>query len=435
MNDINHRITQLNADTPEQRLSALRHLRSYLMDGTLPVPATGRDVNNHIHTCYSFSPYSPTKAVWMAYQAGLATAGIIDHDSLSGAREFLEAGEIIGLPTTIGAELRVSFAGTPFADRRINNPDQAGIAYVTFHGIPHRYIDEVREFFAPIGRARDLRNRRMTETLQEMLRPVGVDLDYDRDVLPLSHQAEGGSVTERHLLYAVALKILAACENGDAVVDFLSNRLRIALSAKAVEQLNDPANPCLAYDVLNVLKSELVSRFYVPATDECLPVAELMAFTKPRGIILAYPYLGDVGDSVTGDKKTQTFEDAYLDELFESLQEMGFDGITYMPSRNTPAQLKRLRELADRFGFFQISGEDINQPRQAFVCEAMRSPEFANLYEAAWALIGHEYLSGLDSQKGFFTAATIRDYPLLADRTAFFAKVAQERHIRLLERN
>ena len=29
-----------------------------------PRPTTGQDVNNHIHTTYSFSPYSPTAAVW-----------------------------------------------------------------------------------------------------------------------------------------------------------------------------------------------------------------------------------------------------------------------------------------------------------------------------------------------------------------------------------
>ena len=32
-----------------------------------------------------FSPYSPSKAIWMAYLAGLTTAGIMDHDSVSGA--------------------------------------------------------------------------------------------------------------------------------------------------------------------------------------------------------------------------------------------------------------------------------------------------------------------------------------------------------------
>ncbi len=44
----------------------------------------------------------------MADRAGLVTAGIMDHDSISGAKEFIEAGAVLGLPTTIGAECRAS---------------------------------------------------------------------------------------------------------------------------------------------------------------------------------------------------------------------------------------------------------------------------------------------------------------------------------------
>ena len=38
---------------------------------------------------------------------------------------------------------------------------------------------------------------------------LGEDLDYDRDVLPLSMHHEGGGVTERHLMYALAQKMVA----------------------------------------------------------------------------------------------------------------------------------------------------------------------------------------------------------------------------------
>jgi hypothetical protein len=39
---------------------------------------------------------------------------------------------------------------------------------------------------------------------------------------------------------------------------------------------------------------------------------------------------------------------------------------------------------------FEISGEDINTPRQSFVIRAMEDPKFANLIEATWKLIEHE---------------------------------------------
>ena len=70
-----------------ERLENLKKLVDEVKCGALPAPKTEKDVNNHIHTQYSFSPYSPTAAAWFAWQAGLCTAGIIDHDSVAGAKE------------------------------------------------------------------------------------------------------------------------------------------------------------------------------------------------------------------------------------------------------------------------------------------------------------------------------------------------------------
>ena len=61
-----------------------------------------------------------------------------------------------------------------------------------------------------------------------------------------------------------------------------------------------------------------------------------------------------------------------------------------MPTRNTRAQLERLRGLCGQYGMFQVSGEDINSPRQSFVIKDMEDPLFANLIDATWRLIGHE---------------------------------------------
>ena len=61
-----------------------------------------------------------------------------------------------------------------------------------------------------------------------------------------------------------------------------------------------------------------------------------------------------------------------------------------MPTRNTPAQLTRLRGLCEQYGMFQISGEDINSPRQSFIIRAMENPMFRNLIDATWKLIEHE---------------------------------------------
>ena len=375
-------LEKLNAPTREARLANLREI----VKTTQFPPMVPQYINNHIHTTYSFSPYSPTAAVYAARMEGLCTAGIIDHDSISGAEEFLEAAEIVDIPVTIGMECRATMDGTSMEGRRTNNPDQVGCSYMTIQSVPHDKVGRLTEFFAPYRAARDVRNRKMIARINDLL---GMTLDYDRDVLPLSMHHEGGGVTERHLMYAVAKAMVAKAGKGQGMVDYLGS-IGLKLSDKQKNQMLDTAYPFYEYDLLGILKSAFVPKIYIDATDECPKVRDLVALCQEIDAILCYAYLGDVGDSVTGDKKAQKFEDDYLDEVFDCLKDVGVKAVTYMPTRNTMAQLERLRGLCDRYGMFQISGEDINSPRQSFINRAMENPMFQNLIDATWKLIEHE---------------------------------------------
>ena len=408
----------LNGEHALENLTALA--------ATEPAPAVGRDVNNHIHTTYSFSPYSPTAAVWFARAAGLCTCGLMDHDSIAGSEEFLAAAKEVGMGATIGLECRVSFKNTPFGDRRLNNPDQDGVVYMALHGVPHNRAAEVNAFFAPYRAARNERNRKMVAAVNQLMGQYGVTIDFEKDVLPLSNYAKGGSVTERHISSALAYRMLEVIGKGETLVKFIRETMQLPLSDKIAGFLCDEKNPHMMYDLLGWIKSTLIAKFYIDATDECPDVREVLALSEKVGAISAYAYLGDVGDSVTGDKRAQKFEDDFLDELVPFLAGLGYRAITYMPSRNTPAQLKRIRALCDKYGLFQISGEDINSPRQSFVCEAQRAPEFANLYEATWALIAHEWRSTKNPADGLFSKESVAQWPALSDRVKAFSAFGQE---------
>ena len=376
-------LNKLDAPTREERL---RNLAEVLKTTAFP-PAVPEYINNHIHTTYSFSPYSPTAAVYAARMEGLCTAGIIDHDSISGAREFLEAARMIGMPVTIGMECRASMDGTAMEGRRTNNPDQLGVSYMTIQGVPHDKIDELNGFFAPYREARGRRNRAMVEKIDKLL--PGIGLDYDRDVLPLSEYREGGGVTERHLMFALARRMIAKAGRGQGMIDYLRS-IGLTLSQKQQAQMLDTAYPFYDYDLLGILKSAFVPQIYIDATDECPNVRDVVALCGRIDALLCYAYLGDVGQSVTGDKKAQKFEDDYLDDVIACLRELGVRAVTYMPTRNTMEQLTRLRRLCDENGLFQVSGEDINSPRQSFIIRAMENPLFSNLIGATWKLIDHE---------------------------------------------
>ena len=361
-------LRSLNAPTKEERLQTLKTAVATAQFPTIDP----RMVNNHIHTTYSFSPYSPAAAVYAARAEGLATCGIVDHDSIGGAEEFIQAGEIVGIPTTIGIETRVSFAETRLSDRRTNNPDQIGNSYMVLHAVPHDKISAVQAYFAPLRERRNARNRKMIARINALYAQDGVSLDFERDVLPLSQCSNGGSVTERHLMLALARQLFA---RGKASLPEHASELDILLAE---------------YDLVGTLKKDCIPQVFIPATDECPSLREIVRFANEVGGILAYAYLGDVTASVTGDKKAQKFEDDYLDELFEVIDRAGIRAVTYMPTRNTQTQIERLRKLCEQYGMLQISGEDINSPRQKFTIEKMKEEQFSNLIENTWELIRHE---------------------------------------------
>jgi hypothetical protein len=100
--------------------------------------------------------------------------------------------------------------------------------------------------------------------------------------------------------------------------------------------------------------------------------------------------LGDISESPTGDKKAEKFEDDYLDTFIPRLKSLGFRAVTYMPPRNTKAQLLKLQSLCAINGLMEISGVDINSSRQSFTCPEVLLPEFRHLIDTTWALVAHE---------------------------------------------
>lgn len=376
-------LKKLNAPDKKTRLANLKEI---LKTASFP-PVVPQYINNHIHTTYSFSPYSPTAAVYAARMEGLCTAGIIDHDSIAGAREFIEAARLVDMPVTVGMECRVSTEGTALDGRRTNNPDQLGVTYMTIQSVPHDKIEELNDWFTPFCKARGCRNRKMVDAINELL-PF-INLDYERDVLPISNEADGGSVTERHLMYALALKMVSTFGKGQPLINYLDS-IDITLSAAQKMQLLDTSYFFYEYDLLGILKSAFVPKIYIDATDECPNIHDVVKLCNDIDALPCYAYLGDVTSSVTGDKKAQKFEDDYLDDVIKAIKDCGIRAVTYMPTRNTMEQLLRIRALCDKNGLFQVSGEDINSPRQSFVIKAMENPMFSNLIDATWKLIRHE---------------------------------------------
>ena len=413
----------LNNPSVEKRLTAVRALGEDCKAG---VEQT-EEVNNHVHSCYSFSPYSPTMIAVKGVEAGLRTVGIMDHDSVSGCAEFLEASKAVNIASTVGCEIRVNMDGTSMQGRKTNNPDEPNITYIALHGIPSNQFGAVEQFLKPTHEARIERDRREVDHLNRLLVERGAPtLRFEEDIRSISQAAHGGSITERHILYALSLKLIKVHGKGWPLIDFIEKQMQIPLAENLKEMLLDVDNPHFAYDLLGAFKAALVPDFFLPSSaEECMSVHKAVEFAHEIGAIPAYSYLGDVGESPTGDKKAEKFEDDFLDDLIPELSEIGFQAITYMPPRNIREQLVRLQKLCQANGLMEISGVDINSSRQSFNCPILLEPDFLHLADAAWALIAHEKLTAVDPTLALFSSDNPMASQPLEERLLTYADIGK----------
>ena len=414
-------VSALNQPDVSARLAAVRGLGESVKQGVTPTD----EVNNHVHTVYSFSPYTPTLAAVKAAQAGLRAVGIMDHDSVSGCAEMLEACKAINIASTAGFEMRVDMTGTSVEGRKTNNPDTLNNSYMAVHGIPATQFEEARRFLQPLNEARIRRDRDQVILLNKVLAELGVEpVDFKKEVWGISQATAGGSITERHILYALALKLIRLYGKGPELIRFVRETIGAEVPAKLEAVLLDASNPHYAYDLLGLFKATLVPRFFIqPDGQECLSVYDAVKFANDIGAIPAYAYLGDVGESPTGDKKAEKFEDEYLDELVPELKRIGFKAITYMPPRNTLDQLLRLQKLCNENELMEISGVDINSSRQTFSCPIIMTPPFRHLTEATWALIAHEKLATANPDLSLFSPRNPLASLPLKERLRRYARV------------
>ena len=418
-------ISLLNGETKEERLEALREIKKRIDNGELVRTKCEGVANNHIHTIYSFSPYSPTAAAFMAWQEGLETCGIIDHDGISGCYEFIEASKIIGIPATCGLECRVRTDGTKLYGRMINNTDQRSIAYVVMHAIPLNVLDEVDAVFKPLREKRNERNIKMCARLNDYLDAYDISISYENEVLPLSKHNEGGVVTERHICMALVNKLKEKLHDSKKIISFLVDKLNVPISKTEEKRILEENPTYYDYDILCVIKKYLVEKFYIDAYEECLHIKDFIALTKRLGCISAYAYLGDVIDTSEGDKKPQRFEDSYIAVLMQELKKLDFDAITYMPSRNTRYQLSKVMSLCREYEFFEINGEDINSPRQRF-SSTFDDEMFDHLKDMTFVLIGHEKAVMKNIENSMFSDKIKKGLPKIEDRICYYKRLAME---------
>ena len=350
-------------------------------------PAAQPIVNVHAHTFFSYNyrGYSPSHFALESKRQALAVSGIVEFDCLDGLDEFLSAGRLLDLKTSIGLESRVYVP--EFGDREINSPGEPGISYHMGIGFTSTDIPEEAQAYMDGLRATSAdRNRGLVDRVNAHLDPVA--LDYEADVLPLT---PSGNATERHICVAYGRKAVAQFPDEEALSLFWADKLGVE-----VDQITDLPDGRGLTDLLRSKTMKSGGVGYVQPDSGSFPhMPDMNRFTLLCGAIPTLTWL----DGCSAGEQA-------IEELTDVAMATGVAAFNVIPDRNyTPGspdrKLLNLQEvvaMTERRGLPLIGGTEMNSPGQKFV-DDFDSDELYPLRPAflrgAHILYSHTVLQGM----------------------------------------
>jgi len=404
---------KLNVFDPAERRAALQELvRKY--SSTLPTVLD--NVNMHFHSFFSYNSkwHSPSRIAWESRKKGLYAAALCDFDVLDGQEEFLDAGLVLSLRTTVHIETRAYIR--EYADVDINSPGENGIVYIMGGGFARQFPDDSEQARGLLSFRQKAceRNRELVERINAYIPDIAVD--YDRDVIPLT---PAGSPTERHIVRAYLNRSREAF-GGDA--QFAQYWSGILKKDKSTIRLLFEDLPSFEEQV----RAKLVKRGglgYKKPSIYTFPLVD--DFLKWVASCDAVPMAAWLDGTSEGEKDPGQF--------LEYMREKGAAALNIIPDRNwnlsdpeerrvKQENLRRIIEIADGIGFPINIGTEMNKLGLPFVdnldVDALR-PYREVFLRGARIMIGHTLLLRYAGYS-YIGEAAGTDFPEVSEKNDFF---------------
>ncbi|NLB56563.1 MAG: hypothetical protein GX811_12535 [Lentisphaerae bacterium] len=402
-------------DSSKRRIA----LETLLADGGLPEISETAGINMHLHSFFSFnaSDYSPSRLAWEARKQGLYAAGLCDFDVLEGLEEFLDAGYMLGLRTSVSLETRAFF--TQMASMDINSPGEPGVTYVMgagFARVPQENSPQYSMLLSLQNQA-DARNRSLVNRINDVLPELAID--YDEDVMRLT---PGGCPTERHIVRAYGGKMKSVFDAPARFNKYLADLLGITEQEAVTVAGNN-------VELEEKLRGKLVKRGgvgYEPPTAKTFP--PLNSFIDWVRECEAIPMIAWLDGTTPGEKDAG--------KLVERMVDLGACAINIIPDRNhnisdlaaRELKIQKLDEivrLAQEYNMPVNIGTEMNKAGQPdfddLNCHALRP--FRQIFmDGARIMVGHTLMSRFANYS--YTGAAENEYAgKTADKNEFFARV------------
>lgn len=398
-------------------------------------------INMHQHSFFSYNAdgYSPSHIAWNSRQAGFYAAGLCDFDVLDGLEEFLAAGFLLGLRSTVNVETRAFLK--EFSGVDINSPGEPGVTYIMgagFTSVP----DPDSPQHAMLALLRDKagdRNLALTGRINAALPDIAVD--YRREVEPLS---PGGCPTERHIIKAYADKTRSVFNDPEKLNAFVANLFGV--SAQEAARMVDNKG-----GFEEKLRSKLAKNGglgYEKPTEKTFPLVD--DFVKWVLDCGAVPMIAWLDGTTAGESDAAA--------MVECMAAKGVCAINIIPDRNhnisdakqRKIKLEKLDEIMKiaRGSSMPVNiGTEMNKAGQPFAddldCEAL-APYKDDFISGARVLVGHTLLNrfagysytgpgaaaefgrDVQSKNRFFESVGALP-PLVSEKAAALVKKGQEK--------
>jgi hypothetical protein len=399
--------------------ASLRRAELTSLAASTQFPPENDRVNMHIHTFFSYNGegWSPSQIAYEMKKLGLYSAAICDFDVLQGMDEFIAAGDILQLRTAVGFESRVFFK--EYANVDINSPGEAGVFYFMGFGFVKKPAkgSQAEKILADMLERSHVRNRAVIARINAKL--DAFQLDYDKDVLPITPE---GNATERHICVAFYEKSLKVLGSPEKAAEFWAR----IFDAK-LEDMMAKINNANAFT--DLLRSKLIKRGgigYQQPDDKTFPALDtvISMIRECRAIPMTAWLDGD----------TEGEADPYAQ--LKLLKEKGVAAVNIIPDRNwnfkdpevaahKAANLDKYVEAALALDLPINVGTEGNKPGQRLVDDfdapALKK-HHKTFLKGAQVMVGHTRLLRF-ADLSFIDEKADKMFKNTAEKIDFFASV------------
>jgi len=341
-----------------------------------------------IHSFHNAEGWSPSRIAWEYAKHGLFAVGIIDFDVMDGLLEFQEAGENLGIRTSVGIETRAYL--TEFADKEIDSPGEPGVSYITAGGFA-----KVFQSGSPQKNTLDIYRKTADERNMALIGRINpnvseIAIDYKNDVIPLT---PSGNATERHIISAYINKAVEKFKNTADLEKYWSSLL-----GKSMEEIKKlTGNRPSLEEIVRARFAKKGGFGYVQPTSTTFPrVEEFFAWAKSCDAIPMESWLDGTSEGESDPVK-----------LLELSCSKGAAALNIIPERNWNisdpekkkvkiANLFKIVEIANKMQLPMHVGTEMNKLGQPVV-DDLNGPVLKDFKQdfltGARIFVGHSVLT------------------------------------------